>query len=114
MMRRPRVRALIRRGGADTATVAGPLRLDPASHSATCNGETVDLTPTEFRLLALLASRPGENLHRRRLVGAAWPEGAIVHDNTLDVYIARLRRKLRDCDGAPRIVTVHRVGYRLQ
>jgi two-component system OmpR family response regulator len=98
----------------ETATVAGPLRLDPANHAVTCAGATVDLTPTEFRLLAALAARPGANVGRRRLVAAAWPDGAIVRDNTLDVYIARLRRKLRDCSGAPELVTVHGVGYRLE
>ncbi len=73
----------------------------------------IDLTPTEFRLLAALASEPNGVVRRRALVGAAWPDGAIVHDNTLDVYLARLRRKLRDVQGAPVIETVHGVGYRL-
>ena len=57
------------------------------------------LTPTEFRILARLAAKPGDAVRRRQLVEAAWAHGAIVHDNTLDVYIARLRRKL---DAAPR------------
>jgi DNA-binding response OmpR family regulator len=72
------------------------------------------LTPTEFRLLAALASRRGRALRRLELVRTAWPHGAIVHDNTLDVYIARLRRKLGRLDGAPGIVTVHGVGYSLR
>jgi two-component system OmpR family response regulator len=45
------------------------------------------------------------------LVDAAWPYGAIVRDNTLDVYVARLRRKLKKLSGAPGIETVHGVGY---
>ena len=53
----------------------------------------------------------GALVRRRELVDAGWPHGAIVHDNTLDVYIARLRRKLGRLDGAPRIVTTHGVGY---
>jgi two-component system response regulator MprA len=76
--------------------------------------ERIALTPTEFRLLAALAARPGEAVRRATLVGAAWPDGAIVHDNTLDVYIGRLRRKLGGLGGAPRIVTVHGVGYSLR
>ena len=64
-------------------------------------------------LLASLAAHPGEAVRRHALVGAAWPDGAIVHDNTLDVYVARLRRKLRELDGAPEIQTVHGVGYSL-
>jgi len=47
-------------------------------------------------------------------VRAGWPHGAIVRDNTLDAYVARLRKKLRAFDGAPTIGTIHGVGYRLQ
>jgi len=70
------------------------------------------LTPTEFRLLARLLANPGEAVRRRDLVRAGWPHGAIVHENTLDAYIARLRRKLRALEAAPQLVTVHGVGYR--
>ena len=55
-----------------------------------------------------------EIVRRSELTAAAWPHGAIVHENTLDVYIARLRRKLVTLPDAPEIVTVHGVGYRLQ
>jgi two-component system response regulator MprA len=75
--------------------------------------EAAELTPTEFRVLAALAAKPGAAVRRTELVRAAWPEGATVHDNTLDVYIARVRRKLRRLAGAPTIATVHGVGYRL-
>ena len=109
-----RLRALIRRGGTDHATHVGDLRLDPATHAATCGDHSVDLTPTEFRILARLAARPGETVRRRVLVQAGWPHGAIVHDNTLDVYIATLRRKLRDLPGAPEIATAHGIGYSLR
>jgi two-component system OmpR family response regulator len=74
----------------------------------------VSLTPTEFRLLAALAARPGEVVRRRELVQAAWPAGAMVHDNTLDQYVARLRRKLRDLEAPTAIATAHGVGYRLR
>ena len=96
------------------ATVVGGLRLDPVEYAVGVDGERVSLSPTEFRLLAALAARPGEAVRRATLVGAAWPDGAIVHDNTLDVYIARLRRKLGRLSGAPGIVTVHGVGYSLR
>ena len=58
--------------------------------------------------------RPATAVRRRELVQAAWPHGAIVHDNTLDVYIGRLRRKLGELPGAPQIATVHGVGYSLR
>ena len=109
-----RLRALIRRGGSDLAVEARGLRLDPSTHGASHDGQTVDLTPTEFRILARLCGAPGEAVRRRELVQAAWPYGAIVHDNTLDVYIARLRRKLASLPGAPEIATVHGVGYSLR
>jgi two-component system response regulator MprA len=109
-----RLRALLRRAGAGGEVTVGGLRLDPVEYGAAVGDQRVALTPTEFRLLAALAAQPGEAVRRTTLVGAAWPEGAIVHDNTLDVYIARLRRKLSGLDGAPGIATVHGVGYALR
>ncbi len=106
-----RLQALLRRAGADGAMEVGDLRLDPVSHSISCGGETASLTPTEFRLLARLLARPGEAVRRRDLIAAGWPAGAIVRDNTLDAYVARLRRKLRGLRDAPAIETVHGVGY---
>jgi two-component system OmpR family response regulator len=107
-----RLHALLRRASPEVPEVGG-MRLDPASHAVSCGGTMTRVTPTEFRLLAALASRPGEVVRRRDLMRAAWPYGAIVHDNTLDAYLARLRRKLRGLNGAPEISTVHGVGYTL-
>ena len=84
------------------------------SGTVRAQGATASLTPTEFRLLATLAAGRGKPLTRLELARAAWPHGAIVHDNTLDVYMARLRRKLRSLPEAPEIATVHGTGYRLQ
>lgn len=106
-----RLEALIRRAGGERSVCVGELRLDPAAHAMTCGAARAALTPTEFRILARLAAAPGEAVRRRALTQAAWPAGAIVHDNTLDAYIARLRRKLATLPGAPRITTVHGVGY---
>jgi two-component system response regulator MprA len=109
-----RLRALIKRGGSDLSVEVGGLRLDPATHDASCGGQVIDLTPTEFRILARLGAKPGDAVRRRELVHAAWPHGAIVNANTLDVYIARLRRKLATLPNAPEIATVHGVGYSLR
>jgi DNA-binding response OmpR family regulator len=109
-----RLRALLRRSGADSSTTVGELRLDPVAHSITGDDGEASLTPTEFRLLAALAGQPGAVVRRRDLVRAAWPEGAIVHDNTLDQYVARLRRKLREVSARASIGTAHGVGYRLE
>jgi two-component system response regulator MprA len=108
-----RLRALLRRAGVDRGSEVAGLRLDPSGHTAERGGKTVSLTPTEFRLIAALAARAGRAVRRQELLRAAWPHGAIVHDNTLDVYIARLRRKLGQMPDSPEIVTVHGVGYRL-
>jgi two-component system OmpR family response regulator len=109
-----RLRAALNRAGLDSTVNGAGLSLDPTTHEATCAGESVRLTPTEFRLLGALAARAEHVVSRRDLVRAAWPDGAVVHDNTLDVYLARLRRKLRAIPGAPEIKTVHGVGYRLR
>jgi two-component system OmpR family response regulator len=108
-----RLRALLRRRAADEAPDSAALRIDPSTHAARCGSASVALTPTEFRLLGALAGRPGETLRRIELIRAAWPDGAIVSENTLDVYIAKLRRKLRQLPGAPAITTAHGVGYAL-
>ncbi|WCB93514.1 Response regulator MprA [Baekduia alba] len=113
-----RVQALVRRGATAPADASqgapSSLRLDPGAHAVVCGHERVPLTPTEFRLLAALAARPSEVVRRATLVAAGWPEGAIVHDNTLDAYLARIRRKLRDAGAAEAIHTRRGVGYELR
>ncbi len=109
-----RVHALLRRASTDVSAEIGVLRLDPVAHAAFVHDARVPLTPTEFRLLARLVSRPGETVRRRDLVRTAWPHGAYVRENTLDAYIARLRRKLGPFPDAPTIRTVHGVGYALE
>ena len=110
-----RIRALLKRAGVpEEPPVRGELRLDPAAHGARVGDRVEALTPTEFRLLAALAARPGEVLRRHELVAAAWPDGAIVHANTLDAYIGRLRRKLRALGAENEIATARGVGYRLR
>jgi two-component system response regulator MprA len=109
-----RLQALARRAGVDGAIEAAGLRLDPVTHSVSSDSKSTALTPTEFRLLARLLARPGEAVRRRDLIRAGWPHGAIVHENTLDAYVARLRRKLREHDGAAAIETVHGVGYAIR
>ncbi len=110
-----RLQALVRRRPANEASreVSG-LRLDPIERTVSYDGASVALTPTEFRLLGALAARQGKARSRIELIRSAWPYGAIVHDNTLDVYIARLRRKLGSLPDPPAIVTVHGTGYRLR
>jgi DNA-binding response OmpR family regulator len=92
----------------------GDLVLDPARHAIVCHGKEVLLTPTEFRMLASITSRPGEVVRRRAIVAAAWPDGAIVSDNTVDTYVRRLRVKLDEVDSPLRLQTVRGVGLALR
>ncbi len=106
-----RLRALLRRAGAVASASVGSATLDPVAHAITTPDQRIPLTPTEFRILAALFARPGVAVRRRDLARAGWPAGAIVNDNTLDTYIARLRRKLRMLPEPPALETVHGVGY---
>src|SRR5207244_3323698 len=111
-----RVRALLRRAGPTTrvqaSTSVGKLVIDPRTHEATVGGETLDLTPTEFRLLAALAARSSEVLERRALLRAGWPEERDPDPEWLKAHLARLRSKL-DAVGGPTLANVRGVGYRL-
>src|SRR3954469_16115289 len=84
-----RVQALVRRGAMSptAARSEGEMILDPEADAIVHGESRVALTPTEFRLLAALAARPGAVLRRHELVAAGWPEGAIVDDNTPDGYV---------------------------
>ena len=109
-----RVGALLRRSANGGPRAEPEVLLDPAAHAVAVGDRRVMLTPTEFRVLAALVARPGDVLRRAELVAAAWPYGAIVHDNTLDAYIARIRRKLRDVGTSRALETVRGVGYVLR
>lgn len=109
-----RLQALVRRNRPEEPALEVGLRLDPGRHAVSAGDATVSLTPTEFRLLGRLLGSTGEVVRRRELMRTGWPEGAIVHDNTLDAYISRLRRKLRAVGAAAQIVTAHGVGYTLR
>jgi DNA-binding response OmpR family regulator len=113
---RSRVRALLRRASptapSQTAASVGRLRVDPKTHVASVDGNALDLTPTEFRLLAALVARAGEVLERRALLRAGWPEERDPDPEWLKAHLARLRSKL-DSAGAPALANVRGVGYRL-
>jgi len=106
-----RIKALARRQGGGLGE-ARDLVLDAVTHSVGSGERSVRLTPTEFRLFARLTAQPGEAVRRAALVAAAWPDGALVSDNTLDSYVRRLRSKLGSADVDPtRLETVRGVGY---
>jgi len=109
-----RVHALCRRGPAPAATPDDGFVLDLGAHAIVHGDARVPLTPTEFRVLAALAAKRGDVVRRATLVAAAWPDGAIVHDNTLDAYVARIRRKLREAGAPVSVSTARGVGYVLR
>jgi len=109
-----RLTVLIRRGAGQTGvTEVGRLRLDGRARAATVSGVDLALPSREFDVLACLARTPGEAVTRREILDRAWGDAAEVADNTLDVYIGYLRRRLAAVAGAPSIETVRGVGFRL-
>jgi len=110
-----RMRVLLRRGPAvAVARTDGDLSLDPSALRVHLGQRAVELTPTEFRLLAALVAASGSVVRRRDLIATAWPDGAIVHDNTLDTYLKRLRGHLRTLEADLQIRTVRGIGYELR
>jgi len=109
-----RLRVAVRRTAASPPNGdRGGVIADPITHDVTGPAGTVSLTPTEFRLLTRLLAAPPAVVRRRELVEAGWAHGSQVSDNTLDQYVARLRRKLVDVGSDEQIVTVRGVGYRV-
>ena len=111
-----RVKAFFRRAQtlADPAQreiAAGPLRMDLDAWRATLNGQPLELTRTEFGLLAMLAQHHGKVMNRETLMNGTYPGNRIVSDRTIDSHLRRLRGKLRNV-GADPIATIHGVGFR--
>lgn len=109
-----RLRVWLRRTGARPTLAAAGIQLDPVRLTVTVGERSERLTPTEFRLIGALAARPSETLRRPELIAAGWPAGAVVHSNTLDVYINRIRRKLKRIETPGELRTTHGVGYTLE
>jgi two-component system phosphate regulon response regulator PhoB len=111
-----RLKALQRRHEAtiDTSEVVEHLgiRIDRGRHQAYAEGQGLDLTPTEFRLLECLLRQPGRAFARAQLMDAAIGEGAVVLERTIDVHIKTLRRKLGPAGEL--IETVRGLGYRFR
>lgn len=109
-----RVQAVLRRLGAETTgtVTVGGVSLDPERHSVSVDGEAVELTATEFKLLALLLSRPGRVFTRQQIIERIHEGFAGVTDRSVDVQVVALRRKLGN--RGDRIFTVRGVGYRFR
>lgn len=113
-----RVRAMLRRPRAvpvsPALTVLGDLIIDVEARKVTVDGSPVDLTRTEFDLLAAMADRPRAALSRRQLITEVWGADWYGDEHLVDVHVGHLRRKLGDDATEPRYVrTVRGVGYGL-
>jgi DNA-binding response OmpR family regulator len=113
-----RIGAVLRRStprsGPEPAVVIGELRLDVGSREVTLRGAPVDLTPREFDLLSYLASRAGAVVSRRELLTHVWRQPFGGPDDTIDVHLSWLRRKLGESAQAPRYLhTIRGVGVKL-
>ncbi|WP_144764825.1 response regulator transcription factor [Curtobacterium sp. 9128] len=105
-----RVRGLVRRTGirAGSVLTAGRLRVDRERHRVTVDDAPVELTPTEFALLAHLVAEPDRVFERAQLLSAVWGVADFSGSRTVDVHVAQLRAKLGDAAG---LRTVRGVGY---
>jgi two-component system, OmpR family, copper resistance phosphate regulon response regulator CusR len=110
-----RVRALLRRPEQAVATrlVVGDLVLDPATREARRGTRVITLTTKEFAVLEVLMRSPGRVLTREYIGGHAWDDNFDPMSNVIDVYIARLRRKVDGAGETPLLSTVRGAGYRL-
>jgi two-component system phosphate regulon response regulator PhoB len=109
-----RIKAVLRRRAPertdDAVEIAG-LRLDPATHRVTGNGQEIELGPTEFRLLHFFLTHPERVYNRRQLLDRVWGDHVFVEERTVDVHIRRLRHAL-EASGHDRLIeTVRGSGY---
>ena len=113
-----RINALLRRandfGAADTELVSNNIRICLLKGQAFKNGELLDLTAAEYRLLCLFMQNPNVVLPRERILEKLWDcEGSFIDSGSLTVYMRRLRMKVEDDPGEPRmLLTVRGMGYK--
>lgn len=107
-----RIKAIARRASGRTQAPSGAgLALDREAFTASIDGRPLDLSRTEFDLLACLAAQPGRVFTREQILDQAWKDGGCVTDRTVDAHVKSLRKKLAPSEP---IETVRGVGYRFQ
>jgi DNA-binding response OmpR family regulator len=112
-----RVNAFLRRRNSARENVStfGDFVLDSAAHKLFRNGEEVDLTAKEFRLLLHLASRPGRALTRDSILDAVWGSSVFVTPRSIDRCVTTLRAKIEPVPRSPRYIqTIRDIGYRFE
>jgi len=112
MLRRPRLEGI--GPGDDAPVVFGALSLELAGREVRVSGTPVELTRTEFDVLAALAAHPRTAFTRAQLIEAVWGPAWVGDEHLVDVHIGHVRRKLGDDPGSPVYIrTVRGVGYRM-
>ena len=112
-----RVHAIMRRVASQNALGGGYLGIviDREHHRAGVNGNALDLTPVEFRLLGVLLGNPGRVYSRNQLMDRVYRDSRTVSDRTMDSHIKNLRRKVREFIPDEEVIrTVYGVGYKLE
>ena len=111
-----RIRALTRRGGATRSEeiTVGSLVLNRLKREVSHVTRPLRLTPKEYQLLEYFLMRPGQAISRTELLEKVWEIQFDPHSNVVDVHVTRLRKKLREIDGAPNIETLRGSGYILE
>lgn len=110
-----RIKAVMRRSGKLTETgqlSIGDLTLDAAQHRLTIAGKTLDVSPTEFRLMQFFMSNPDKVYSRTHLLDQVWGRSVYIEERTVDVHIRRLRKLLGEFGREELIQTVRGFGYR--
>ncbi|MBS0590881.1 MAG: response regulator [Proteobacteria bacterium] len=108
-----RVKAVLRRASASANAPSPALELDEERFEARVRGQSLVLTPVEFRLLRKLTTQPGRVYSRQQLMDALYSDHRVVSDRTVDSHIKNLRRKLADL-GVDPIASIYGLGYRFE
>ena len=110
-----RINAVLRRvspHATEESVVVGKLELDPSSHRVSYNGDSMDMGPTEFRLLHFFMTHTDKVYSRSRLLDRVWGTNVYIEERTVDVHIRRLRKILAEHQADNLIQTVRGAGYR--
>ena len=111
-----RVGAILRRLGSSAepsnVLAVGALRIDQSAHQVSVNGQEIELTPTEYKLILLLAERRGRVQARTHLLETIWDAAPDIQTRTVDMHVRRLRSKLGEAGAW--IQTIRGFGYRLK
>lgn len=92
--------------------VAGDIKINTATYEATCKGQNLQLTPSEFKILMQMTLNQGRVMTRDYLISVVQGDGITVTGRTIDTHVFGLRKKLGDC--ADWIETIRGVGYRIR